>query len=106
MLGEGKTSPDSLPHSQQGTSHPRDLVVAKVRASSRQSLGTVAGAGCLAQSNKLAIFLALVSQRPDDAVSQERLSLSSLLTLVFHKSRSLNSEELNTLSLLFSDHLN
>lgn len=60
---------------------PETLVVAKVRTSCRQCLGTTVGAGCLAQSNTL-VFLALVSQRPDDAVSQECLSLSFLLTLL------------------------
>lgn len=64
-----KTSPD-IPLRAPTGAHltPEGLAVAKVRPSSRQSLGTVVGAGCLAQSNTL-VFLALVSQRPDDAVS-------------------------------------
>lgn len=51
-----QTSPVSPPVSHRGIAHPGGLVVANVRASSRQSPGTVAGAGCLAQSNTPFIF--------------------------------------------------
>lgn len=51
-----KTGPDSPPLSHRANAHPGGLVVANVRASSRQSPGTVVGAGCLAQSNTPFIF--------------------------------------------------
>lgn len=46
----GKTSPGSAPYSHWGPAYPRGLMFANVRASSRQSLGIVVGAGCVIES--------------------------------------------------------